>query len=138
MQHKHGMNACACCCNQTLQLGPRFSDACVPLLLQFVAFFSVAFVAYFMRTRHGYRSLPEAIHARYGGFAALAFGLAVAYRYVLAASFAMQLQLELCMHGVGALLPLHLVWRWHAGERTPSAHLLARPSRSHAAPTSLV
>lgn len=46
----------------------------------FVAFFSTAFVAYFMRTRHGYRSLPEAIHARYGGFAALAFGLAVAYR----------------------------------------------------------
>jgi Na+/proline symporter len=52
----------------------------LPTLLQFVAFFSTAFVAYFMRTRHGYRSLPEAIHARYGGFAALAFGLAVAYR----------------------------------------------------------
>ncbi|KAF6258847.1 hypothetical protein COO60DRAFT_1622110 [Scenedesmus sp. NREL 46B-D3] len=46
----------------------------------FVSFFSVAFVGYFMRTRHGYRSLPEAIHARYGGLAAIAFGLAVAYR----------------------------------------------------------
>ncbi|WIA39872.1 hypothetical protein OEZ86_013316 [Tetradesmus obliquus] len=46
----------------------------------FVAFFSVAFVAYHMRTHHGYRSLPEAIHARYGGLAAIAFGLAVAYR----------------------------------------------------------
>jgi len=51
-----------------------------PPAVQFVAFFSVAFVAYFMRTRHGYRSLAEAIYARYGGFAALAFGLAVAYR----------------------------------------------------------
>eukprot|EP00775_Hariotina_reticulata_P012830 gene12830-12958_t len=46
----------------------------------FVAFFSVAFVAYYSRTRHGYRSLPQAIHARYGGLAAMAFGLAVAYR----------------------------------------------------------
>jgi hypothetical protein len=45
-----------------------------------VAFFSVAGVAYALRTRHGYRSLPEAITARYGGAAALAFGLAVAYR----------------------------------------------------------
>ena len=34
---------------------------------RFVAFFSVAFVVYLLRTRHGYRSLPEAIHARYGG-----------------------------------------------------------------------
>lgn len=48
--------------------------------LQFVSFFAVAFVAYFLRTVHGYRSLPEAIYARYGGFAALTFGLAVAYR----------------------------------------------------------
>ena len=48
----------------------------------FVAFFSIAFVVYFMRTQHGYRSLPEAIHARYGGFAALTFGVIVAYRWV--------------------------------------------------------
>eukprot|EP00879_Flechtneria_rotunda_P010733 GHRR01011215.1.p1 GENE.GHRR01011215.1~~GHRR01011215.1.p1 ORF type:complete len:596 (+),score=197.04 GHRR01011215.1:814-2601(+) len=47
---------------------------------RFVAFFSVPLVAYFMRTRFGYRSLPQAIYARYGGLAALAFGLAVAYR----------------------------------------------------------
>jgi Na+/proline symporter len=62
-------------------------SACLPDSLpahlpacRFVAFFSVAFVAYHMRTRHAYRSLPEAIHARYGGLAAIAFGLAVAYR----------------------------------------------------------
>jgi hypothetical protein len=61
---------------------PRILPPPPPAVLsQFVAFFSVAFVAYYMRTRHGYRSLPEAIHARYGGFAALAFGLAVAYRW---------------------------------------------------------
>eukprot|EP00878_Enallax_costatus_P010689 GHUV01011165.1.p1 GENE.GHUV01011165.1~~GHUV01011165.1.p1 ORF type:complete len:509 (+),score=97.58 GHUV01011165.1:266-1792(+) len=46
----------------------------------YVAFFSIAFVTYFLRTHRGYRSLPEAIHARYGSMAAIAFGLAVAYR----------------------------------------------------------
>jgi Na+/proline symporter len=62
---------------------PNLTSACRLACLfacRFVAFFSVAFVAYHMRTRHGYRSLPEAIHARYGGLAAIAFGLAVAYR----------------------------------------------------------
>lgn len=73
-------------------IASALSRALCWLLLQFVAFFPVAFVAYFMRTRHGYRSLPEAIHARYGGFAALAFGLAVAYRYAPGSQLAMQLQ----------------------------------------------
>jgi hypothetical protein len=47
---------------------------------RYVSFGSVALVAYFMRTRMGYRSLPEAIHARYGDLAAAAFALAVVYR----------------------------------------------------------
>ena len=37
-------------------------------------------VIYFIRTRQGYRSLPEAINERYGSMATLAFGLAVLFR----------------------------------------------------------
>lgn len=37
-------------------------------------------VIYLIRTRKGYRSLPEAINERYGSMATLAFGLAVLFR----------------------------------------------------------
>lgn len=50
-----------------MQLNIRPNSPQCRCVTRFVAFFSVAFVAYFMRTRFGYRSLPEAIHARYGG-----------------------------------------------------------------------
>ncbi|KAK9829007.1 hypothetical protein WJX72_003371 [[Myrmecia] bisecta] len=46
----------------------------------YTSFASVAIVVYFMRTRHGYRSLPEAINERYGSLATVAFGLAVLFR----------------------------------------------------------
>ncbi|KAJ9523670.1 hypothetical protein QJQ45_020099 [Haematococcus lacustris] len=46
----------------------------------YTAFPAAAICIYLMRTRHGYRSLPQAISERYGPTATLAFGLAVLYR----------------------------------------------------------
>lgn len=46
----------------------------------YTSFASVGIVIYFIRTRQGYRSLPEAINERYGSMATLAFGLAVLFR----------------------------------------------------------
>lgn len=46
----------------------------------YTSFASVGVVIYFIRTRQGYRSLPEAINERYGSMATLAFGLAVLFR----------------------------------------------------------
>ena len=46
----------------------------------YTSFASVGIVIYFIRTRQGYRSLPEAINERYGSTATLAFGLAVLFR----------------------------------------------------------
>ena len=40
----------------------------------YTSFASVGLVVYFMRTRKGYRSLPEAINLRYGPLATLSFG----------------------------------------------------------------
>ncbi len=40
----------------------------------YTSFASVGIVIYFMRTRKGYRSLPEAINQRYGPLATLSFG----------------------------------------------------------------
>ena len=40
----------------------------------YTSFASVGLVVYFMRTRKGYRSLPEAINSRYGPLATLSFG----------------------------------------------------------------
>lgn len=69
-QVKH-INVCCyistCCC-------------AVATAAYYVSFASVALVVFFMRIRHGYRSLPEAIYNRYGGFAALMFSLCVVYR----------------------------------------------------------
>lgn len=81
-------------------LMPTFLCCCYCCAARFVAFFTVAFVTYYMRTRFGYRSLPEAIHARYGGVAALAFGLAVAYRCVQAAKPPQTWKHCVCQHGV--------------------------------------
>ncbi|GAQ80925.1 solute symporter family protein [Klebsormidium nitens] len=46
----------------------------------YTSFFSASIVIYFLRTRMGYKSLPEAINARYGTLACLSFGAAVLYR----------------------------------------------------------
>ena len=46
----------------------------------YTSFASVGIVIYLIRTRQGYRSLPEAINERYGSLATLAFGLAVLFR----------------------------------------------------------
>lgn len=46
----------------------------------YTSFASVGIVIYLIRTRQGYRSLPEAINERYGSMATLAFGLAVLFR----------------------------------------------------------
>ena len=46
----------------------------------YTSFASVGIVIYLIRTRKGYRSLPEAINERYGSMATLAFGLAVLFR----------------------------------------------------------
>ncbi|EIE27477.1 hypothetical protein COCSUDRAFT_64250 [Coccomyxa subellipsoidea C-169] len=46
----------------------------------YTSFASVGIVIYFMRTRKGYRSLPEAINQRYGPLATLSFGIAVLFR----------------------------------------------------------
>lgn len=46
----------------------------------YTSFPAVAIVVYFLRTRRGYRSLPEAINERYGTLAVVSFGLAVAFR----------------------------------------------------------
>lgn len=46
----------------------------------YTSFASVGILIYLVRTRHGYRSLPEAINERYGSMATLAFGLAVLFR----------------------------------------------------------
>jgi SSS family solute:Na+ symporter len=46
----------------------------------YTAFASTAVVIYLLRTRKGYRSLPEAINERYGSLATVSFGLAVLFR----------------------------------------------------------
>ncbi|KAL0034477.1 hypothetical protein WJX79_004596 [Trebouxia sp. C0005] len=46
----------------------------------YTSFASVGIVIYLIRTKQGYRSLPEAINERYGSMATLAFGLAVLFR----------------------------------------------------------
>jgi len=55
---------------------PLFVDAAA----YYTSFASVGVVIYLIRTRQGYRSLPEAINERYGSMATLAFGLAVLFR----------------------------------------------------------
>ncbi len=52
----------------------------------YTSFASVGIVIYFLRTRKGYRSLPEAINQRYGPLATLSFGdpsitLAILWNY---------------------------------------------------------
>ena len=46
----------------------------------YTSFASVGLVVYFLRTRRGYRSLPEAINERYGSLATVSFCLAVLFR----------------------------------------------------------
>lgn len=92
---------------------PRITCASNRATCRFVAFFSVAVVAYLLRTRHGYRCLPEAIHARYGTMAAIAFGLAAAYRSVL----------------VGSILQLHL--QHCVSSRVPAANQVPDPQQQY-------
>ena len=50
-----------------LQIPPPTHDLFSTCLqAYYTSFASVAFVVYFLRTRKGYRSLPEAIHDRHG------------------------------------------------------------------------
>ncbi|CAL8463500.1 g3034 [Coccomyxa elongata] len=53
---------------------------CLAYAGYYTSFASVGIVIYFLRTRKGYRSLPEAINQRYGPLATLSFGLAVLFR----------------------------------------------------------
>lgn len=46
----------------------------------YLSFSSAAIVIYFLRTRHGYASLPEAINARFGALACISFMMAITYR----------------------------------------------------------
>jgi len=46
----------------------------------YFSFFSVGTVAYFLRSKHGYTSLQEAIYERYGAFATISYSLAVLFR----------------------------------------------------------
>lgn len=47
---------------------------CMVAASYYTSFASVGIVIYFLRTRKGYRSLPEAINQRYGPLATLSFG----------------------------------------------------------------
>ena len=52
--------------------GCRADCACAAAY--YTSFASVGIVIYFLRVKKGYRSLPEAINARYGPLASVAFG----------------------------------------------------------------
>lgn len=55
-------------------------QSCCAAAAYYTSFASVGVVVYFLRTRKGYRSLPEAINLRYGPLATLSFGAAVFFR----------------------------------------------------------
>jgi hypothetical protein len=52
----------------------------LPAAAYYTSFPAVGICIYFLRTRFGYQSLPEAIAQRYGPTATVAFGCAVLYR----------------------------------------------------------
>lgn len=74
-----------------------------PAAAYYTSFASVGIVIYVLRVKKGYRSLPEAINARYGPLASVAFG---EWSVLLSASSACIFD-RVCTAGNGFTPPLH-------------------------------